>query len=564
MCLACCLSALVPAVGSVPTVAEASPVFVLAKASTIPLIAKVSPAPVTGNASSIPVAATPSPEPVAAKAAPAPVNRKASPATPVVAKASPETFVAKGSPAPVSRKAPFVPSAIKLSGSSYLVPEGESRVYHLAGPVKRVAIANPEVADYILINPSEIYLLGKKPGATNLTVWDRYGNVKSAPLFVSRNVKPIEVLLKMSLPYENDIQIYSVGPALVLSGSVSDAMTAETAYRLVKAYLGGTVPEENPENTLVGSESEPFSGIISQSNKVSLGSGFTGAEANGGNGTAGAAQAESMRGVVNLLKVRNSQQVRLEVCIAQVSRTFLETLGVSFLKNTGDIQGGTLLTGLVSSATLNNVFRLLGDGKNAQVTADRKPSLFKVLAEPTMVTVSGKEGQFLVGGKIYVPIGISELTGQVRYESQLYGVGLRFMPTVLDTGRMSLKVVAEVSEPEKEPVNAGTKESWPAFKLSTVSTSVQMNEGENLVIGGLKLDNLTNEIDSVPLLGEIPILGALFRDAKKTGEKTELMVIVRPTLVNASTTMPELPTDKVAPPTRGEFFFGGKLEGSRK
>ena len=91
-----------------------------------------------------------------------------------------------------------------------------------------------------------------------------------------------------------------------------------------------------------------------------------------------------------------------------------------------------------------------------------------------------------------------------------------------------------------------------------------MNEGENLVIGGLKLDNLTNMIDSVPLLGEIPILGALFRNTQKNAEKTELMVFVRPTLVKGSAIAPELPTDRFVPPTRGELFIGGKLEGSQK
>jgi pilus assembly protein CpaC len=466
------------------------------------------------------------------------------------------------------KKASFVPVAAITPPSTYLLSEGESKVYRFARPIKRVAVGNPDVADYIIINPSELYLLGKKPGATNLVVWNQNGNSTSAPLNVSRNTKPIEVLLKLALPHETDIHIYSLGQALVLSGSVSDALAALTAYRLVKAYLGGTGPDVNPETTLIGSDSKPLSGIISQSNRITVDSGSSEAdsnsEKNGGTGAAGTAEAESKRGVVNLLNIRDSQQVRLEVCIAQVSRTFLETLGVSFLKNTGDVQGGTLLTGLVSSATLNNVFQLLGDGKVGQVTADSKPSLFRVLAEPTLVTMSGREGQFLVGGKIFIPIGISVATGEVRYESQLYGVGLRFMPIVLDAGRMSLKVVAEVSEPEKEAVTLGTKESWPAFKLSTVSTSVQMNEGENLVIGGLKLDNFTHSIDSVPLLGELPILGALFRDAKKNGEKTELMVIVRPTRIKASTIMPELPTDKTIPPTRGEFFLGGKLEGSRK
>ena len=283
------------------------------------------------------------------------------------------------------------------------------------------------------------------------------------------------------------------------------------------------------------------------------------------NSAAGAAGSDTTRGLDNLLKVRNSQQVRLEVCIAQVSRTFLESLGVSFLKSSSDLQGSSLLTGFVSNATLNNVLiGRLGQSNGVKVVADRKPSMFKVLAEPTIVTMNGKEGYFLVGGKIFVPVAIDPVTRYVTAEPQIYGVGLRFTPVVLEAGRISLKVVSEVSEPDTGSVAVGTTSNFPSFKISTVSTNVQMNEGENLVIGGLKLDNLTNAIDSVPLLGEIPILGALFRDAKKNAEKTELMVIVRPTLVKASTTMPELPTDKFVPPTSGELFFGGKLEGSRK
>jgi len=565
MRLACRMSALAALAGTVPAAAVASnltPGTARVAIKAFPLIFGT--APLTAKGSSAPVTRTISPVPEADKAVPVSAAAKASP-DPVAAT---EVSTTGKSTVPMTKKASFTPVTAMAPPSTYLVPEGESRVYRFVRPVKRVAIANPEVADYLIINPTELYLLGKKAGATNLVVWDQNGNSTSAPLNVSRNTKPIEVLLKIALPHEHDIQVYSLGQALVLAGSVSDALAAETAYRLVKAYLGGTVPDVNPETTLIGSDSKPLQGIISQNNKISFGSGSSEAESNsektGGSGAAGAADAASKRGVVNLLHVRNSQQVRLEVCVAQVSRKFLETLGVSFISNTVDTQIGTLMTGLVSSATLNNAFQLLGDGKGGQVTADRKPSQFRVLAEPTMVTMSGKEGEFLVGGKIFIPIGIILETGEIRYESQLYGVGLRFMPTVLDAGRMSLKVVAEVSEPEKESVNLGTKESWPAFKLSTVSTSVQMNEGENLVIGGLKLDNLTHSIDSVPLLGELPILGALFRDAKKTGEMTELMVIVRPTRVKASTIMPELPTDRAIPPTRKEFFLGGKLEGSRE
>jgi pilus assembly protein CpaC len=531
-------------------------------------------------ACAIPVAAVPAPAPVAKKAVAEPVAKKVllapvakkavAVSEPVSKKVSPAPVAKKALPEPVRRRdlpAPVVPAM--GAPSIYLVPLGESRVYRFAQPIRRIAVGDPKVADYIMLNRFEIYLLGKKLGSTNLAVWYQNGNLTSTPVQVSRGTASLQAMLKVLFPKEKDIHILALGPALVLSGSVSDALVAESVSRLVTAYLGGSVPMSNPESTLIGSDPTALKGIISENNRVSTPvsvSVNTSGTSGGPNSAAGCAGADSTHGVVNLLKIRNSQQVRLEVCIAQVSRTLLESLGVSFFKSSGDARGGTLLTGVVSSATLNNVFQLLGQNKMGQVAADRKPSLFRILAEPTIVTLSGKEGYFLVGGKVFVPVSIdnTSIYPRIEYEPQIYGVGLRFMPIVLDAGSISLKVVSEVSEPETGVVLAGTTTNWPAFKLSTASTNVQMNEGENLVIAGLKLDKLKNEIDSVPLLGEIPILGALFRDAKKNAEKTELMVIVRPTLVTSSDTSPELPTDRVVPPTRGELFLRGKLEGSRK
>jgi pilus assembly protein CpaC len=456
--------------------------------------------------------------------------------------------------------------AAMAAPSLYSVPLGESMVYRFEQPVRRVAVGDPKVADYIMLNRSEVYLVGKKLGSTNLAVWDQHGNVTSTPVQVSRSTIALQALLKVLFPKETDINIFSWGQALVLSGSVSDALVADSVSRLVTAYLGGSVPKENPESVLVGSDPAALKGILGENNNVStpvlsVNTSSTFGVTNSGSGSAGA---DSTRGVVNLLKIRDPQQVRLEVCIAQVSRTFLESLGVSFLKASGDTQGGTLLTGFVSSATLNNVLfgRLFGQANGIKVVADRKPSLFKILAEPTIVTMSGKEGYFLVGGKVNMPV-YSDF-GRIVFVERTYGVGLRFTPVVLDAGRISLKVVPEVSQPDEEPLTAGTSNNLPSFKVSTVSTTVQMKEGENLVIGGLMLDNFTNFIDEVPLLGKIPILGALFRDTQKNAEKTELMVIVRPTLVKASTTMPELPTDKFVAPASEELFLNGKLHGSQK
>jgi len=465
-----------------------------------------------------------------------------------------------------------VPMTAMASPSTYLVPAGESRVYRLERPIKRVAVGNPEVADFIMLNPSEFYLLGKKTGVTNLIVWDKKGNVTSTPLQVSRNTNSIKELLKVVLPNETDIQIFASGPALVLAGSVSNTLAAETVYRLVKAYLGGTVPGVNPESTLTNSASTSCSSapssISGTANSDSAYGYAAPASIFGAINSASApgyAASASIPGVVNLLKVRDPQQVRLEVRIAEVSKSYIESLGLSWTQGLGNTQG-SLMTGFVNNATLNLLLKTdrvpnTTVGNQLQVEAERKHSLIKILAEPTIVAMSGQEGYFLVGGKIYTPT-ISSL-GATDYVERTYGVGLRFTPTVLDAGRISLRVVPEVSEPVTQPVTAGTTNPLPAFKISTVSTTVQMNEGENLVIGGLLRDNLTEVIRAVPLLGEIPILGALFRHTEKDSETTELMVIIRPTLVKASTSEPELPTDRFVPPTRKELFIDGKLQGSR-
>jgi pilus assembly protein CpaC len=481
-------------------------------------------------------------------------------------------LVALAGTAPVNAMAAHstVPKVAMPSPSTYFVPVGESRVYQFARPIKRVAVGNPAVADFIMLNSTEFYLLGKKTGTTNLIVWDQKGNFTSTTLQVSRNIKPIRDLLRAVLPNETDIQIYVSGPAVVLSGSVSNTLAAETVYRLVKAYMGGTVPGSNPESTPANSAAAS-SAPANMPTVASSGSPMSSASMPGVASSASSSTNANIPGIVNLLKVRDPQQVRLEVRIAEVSKSYIEALGVSWAQglnsSTTSPQGG-LMTGFVSNATLDLLLKAKYDpftqtivGNRLDVEAENKSTWIKILAEPTIVAMSGQDGYFLVGGKVYTPTVTTN--GAIDYVERTYGVGLRFTPTVLDAGRISLKVTPEVSEPNQEAVTAGTTTNLPAFKISTVSTTVQMNEGENLVIGGLLRDNLTEVIRAVPLLGQIPILGALFRHTSKNSENTELMVIIRPTLVKASTFAPELPTDRFVPPTRKELFIDGKLQGSR-
>ena len=566
--LTCMISALMALAVTVPMSAMASPatepIAETATPKTEPKAAKASPATESkaamANPSTLPkvVTAAPTTEPKAAKASSStlPKSETATPKTePKEVKASlktrrkatmasPSTLPKTVTPYPTT-----MPMATMASPSIYLVTVGESRVYRLDQPVKRVAVGNPEVADYILLNPSELYLLGKKTGATNLVIWDRTGNCTSTPLQVSRNINPLKVMLKVVLPKETDIQIFAWGPALVIAGSVSDALAAETVLRLVKSYLGGTVPGVNPESTIINS--------ASASAAPATASGMSGASAApaSASGAASSASDTAIPGVVNLLKIRDPQQVRLEVHIAEVSKTYIETLGLGLTLGAGNNTQGSLMTGFVSNATLN----LLTHGNQLQVEAEHTANLFKILAEPTIVAMSGQEGYFLVGGKIYTPTVGSN--GAVDYVERTYGVGLRFTPTVLDTGRISLKVAPEVSEPNTAPITAGTSSNLPAFKISYASTTVQMNEGENLVIGGLLRDNLTEVKRSVPVLGNIPLFGALFRRTERNSETTELLVFIHPTLVKATASVPELPTDRFVPPTQKELFLEGKLQG---
>ncbi|UWX58016.1 pilus assembly protein N-terminal domain-containing protein [Chlorobaculum sp. MV4-Y] len=531
--LACGMSALVALSGAVPVVVLASPAPVVAVAAPAPIAKKATPVPAKQVA----------PAPVAKTAAPAPVTTKTTPA-PVAKKVYRKPAAKRYSRVRVMDFSAYTPS-------SYSVPEGESRVYRLAAPAKRVAVGDPAIADFIMISPSEIYLSGKKTGATNLIVWGKNGNSTTAPLVVSRNVKTIQDLLRAVLPKEHDIQLYSSGDALVLAGSVSNALAAETAIRLVKTFLGGTVPDVTPEATLT-SKSEAATGT---SGGTSI-SGMTGvSSASGTTGTATVASS-GIRGFINLLKIRDPQQVRLEVRIAEVSKAYIESLGFSWTQGVGSTAGSSLMTGFVSNATLN---LLLNNSGNLKVEADRKKTWIKMLAEPTIVAMSGQEGYFLVGGKIYTPTPTGN--GAVDYQERTYGVGLRFTPTVLDAGRISLKVAPEVSEPDSQFQSAGSQFNLPAFKVSAASTTVEMNEGQNLVIGGLLKDNLTETIQAVPLLGQLPLLGALFRHTSMDSEKVEVIVIVHPTLVKATDIAPEIPT--FVPPGPNRLFLEGKLQGSK-
>jgi pilus assembly protein CpaC len=431
-----------------------------------------------------------------------------------------------------------------LEGQGLQLSLGESQVLQLAQPITRVAVGQPGIADFILLGPKELYVLGKAPGTTNLVMWNAGGKASTIRTQVSLNPAPLRELLQQVLPAEKNIEVLASGDALILKGVVSDVTAAETAYRLAAPPS----PSDSDNSSGVGTGTE------SKDAKTSNKSGPR---------------------IINLLKIRSPQQVMLEVRVAEVTKSYLETMGIEW-GQTGGLTQGSLMTGFVSNSTLSLLF---GRGtaqtvdpkgqplysnraSTLNVEAERKDGWVKILAEPTIVAMSGQEGSFLVGGKIFIPV--NQALGSTTYEERSYGVGLRFVPTVLESGRINLKVAPEISEPVKESVTAGTAASLPAFTSSYVSTTVQMSPGENLVIGGLLKDNINEIVRAIPVLGEIPVLGAMFRRTQYITERTELLIVVRPTMVKASTDVPALPTDTFKPPSRQEIMMGGQLQGQTK
>ena len=257
----------------------------------------------------------------------------------------------------------------------------------------------------------------------------------------------------------------------------------------------------------------------------------------------------------------------LEVKVAEVSKTLIDKLGVGVQ---GTPQSGAITTSILSNFLVGNLAGKLSvtraSGSGVYLDAEKKDSLVKVLAEPNVMAISGQEGSFLAGGKILIPVAQDAL-GRITLEEKEFGVGLRFTPTVLSGGRINLRVSPEVSELSREGVGIGNgttqaRAILPLITTRRASTTVQLSDGQSFAIGGLIKNNATANVKAFPILGELPILGALFRSTDFQKDKTELVFVVTPRLVKPLPAPAQLPTDGLREPTRKELFIDGKLEGS--
>jgi pilus assembly protein CpaC len=269
------------------------------------------------------------------------------------------------------------------------------------------------------------------------------------------------------------------------------------------------------------------------------------------------------------LKVAGAQQVMLEVKIAEVSKTLLDKLGASVGMNRSRNGGSdtfSLLSNFLSEG--GGLLQAMRIGRTAiQVDGQKDDGLVRVLAEPNIMAISGQQASFLSGGKIFIPVARESAGvgfGTITLEEKEFGIGVKFTPTVLGGSRINLKMVSEVSDLSQTgspfaSVN-GVTAVLPSFSVRRADTTVQLNDGQSFVIAGLIKNNMTETIKRFPGLGEIPVLGALFRSSEFQKDQTELMFVITPRLVKPLAAAPKLPTDNHVPPTRGGVYLNGSLE----
>ncbi len=460
------------------------------------------------------------------------INRRAWLGTAVAALAA---GLAVSTPAPAVAQPKAYASGSYRPSTQVLLSVGEGQMLNLPRSVASVWTSNPEVADVYVNGPRQMNLFGKKAGQATIIATAADGSVVyGANVQVNPNISSINDILHQAMP-ESDISVTNVGQVAVLNGTVASPDDAAQAEMLVKAALnpGVNVMDQNAALTIA---------------------------------------------TVSRLKVATPLQVTLKVRIAEVNRTVLKQLGINLLTNDatsgfkfGIAQGGGIAipTAGTDKPFAPTVIRnaigstLLGSGKLfgldilGSLDIAAQDGLVTMLAEPNLTALSGETASFLAGGEF--PIPVSQSLGAVTIEYKQYGVGLAFTPIVLADGRISMRVrpeVSQLSDAGSVKLNGFTV---PALTTRRAETTVELGSGQSFMIAGLLQNSANNSVDKAPFLGDLPILGALFRSTHFQRQETELVVIVTPYLVRPVSGQLATPTDGMRAPSDVARDFGGQV-----
>lgn len=404
---------------------------------------------------------------------------------------------------------------------------GRGQLINLSAPISDVFVANEDVADVQVRSSTQIYVFAKKPGESSVFATTRSGAVVySANVRAGTNTNSIDTMLKLAMP-EAAIQSTPMNGLVLLTGTVAGPEDSAEAERLVQAFVGDDTK------------------------------------------------------VVSRLRTATPLQVNLQVKIAEVNRTLVKALGVNLLTsdptsgfNFGISQGraGALtinpatstvnFSGLTSTTTIGLAGKFLGLDLGSAIDLAETEGLVTTLAQPNLTALSGETASFLAGGEF--PIPISQDLGKITIEYKQYGVSLAFSPTVLADGRISMRVRPEVSELTTEGTIRLNGFEIPGLTTRRTETTVELGSGQAFMIGGLLRNTQSNTIDRAPGLGNVPVLGALFRSTRYRKSETELVIIVTPYLVKpVSASQIVLPTDGFKAATdAGRFLLGQSHSGT--
>jgi pilus assembly protein CpaC len=422
---------------------------------------------------------------------------------------------------------------------------GHTRLVKLPQKIQRVSVGSPAICDVVVINTHQLYLNGKGPGSTNITLWAPGDKLIGMFLVhVERDLSMLKKRMYQVLPDE-PIEIRELQGTVILSGRVSDEMAKKRATALAKAM----VPRKDLAESLHNQLKPPDF-------------------------------------IIDLLEVGAVKQVTLKVRFAEVRRDALKKLKVNlsyrdlagnfFNTFLGGVTGPLLPsekwdlpatgpgfnpfsrppydTNMSSKMTTAGGFTWNGDHRiMGFLDVLKENGLAKVLAEPNLVAASGAEADFLAGGEFPIPVPQKE---NITIMFKKFGVKLKFKPTVLSTGKIRLEVEPEVSDLDFSTAVVISGYTVPGLTTRRAKTQLELDNNQSFGMAGLFRDDLSQVVSKIPLLGDIPILGALFRSTEFQHNKTELVIVVTPEIVTPGQGPPPLPTDNLKMPSDWDIYMG--------
>ncbi len=439
-------------------------------------------------------------------------------------------------------------SAASKTGRVIVLSVGRGEQVNLGSSVSDVVVSNPQIADVDVRSPRQIYILAKGPGETTVYATDAAGRtVYSATVRVGNNLDSVDQMLLLAMP-EADIKVSTMNGVVLLTGTVAQPEDVQEAEDLVQAFVGDQTKVVSRLKTAVPMQVNLQVRIaeVSRSLAKEIASNFATRD-NDGNGLVfGIGRG---RNVGTIGDINTSAFPRLDA--SALYGLPAGSLFLPFNPATGQfITGGTQFTfnNPAGSNVLNLAGKLFGIDVAAAFDIAERAGLSTTLAQPNLTTISGESAEFLAGGQF--PIPVADNFGSTTVQFRDFGVSLRYTPTVQADGRIQLRVRPEVSDISSQGAVRIAGTEIPAITTRMAETTVELGSGQSFMIAGLLSNSASTSIDKYPGLGDVPVLGALFKSNGWKRNETELVIVVTPYLVKpVSESEIKLPTDGYNTPT---------------